>query len=163
MDENQPEEKKKEVGDWGDWGKGSKDWGKKSKDWDKWKQDTIDSAGWGLFFLWGALVIVAEVTNFANNFAWWNGWSVFFIGAGIISLIQVIIRLLIPKYRIKWMGNLIGTGILFTLGFSLGEWEGFRLDLGNTPGYHWNSNISKGIYPASLTPYLQYRFIVGKC
>ena len=114
MDENQPEEKKKE-------GEG---WGKKSKDWDKWKQDSIDSAGWGLFFLWGALVTVANVTNFSNNFAWWNGWSVFFIGAGIISLIQVIIRLLIPKYRSKWMGNLIGTGILFTLGFSLGEWAG---------------------------------------
>ena len=100
------------------------DQGKGSKNRDSWKQDRLDSAGWGLFFLRGALVIVAEVTNFANNLSWWSGWSVFFIEAGIITLIQLVIRLLVPRYRNKWMGNLIGTGILFALGFFLGEWEG---------------------------------------
>ncbi len=121
---NEENKDKKEGGDWGDWGKTSKDWGKGSKNRDSWKQDRLDSAGWGLFFLWGALVIVAEVTNFSSNFSWWSGWSIFFIGAGVITLIQLIIRLLVPKYRIKWMGNLIGTGILFAMGFFLGEWEG---------------------------------------
>ncbi len=123
-EEQQNEEKKKKSGEWGDWGKGSKEWGKWHKGRQDWRQDRLDSAGWGLFFLLGALIIVAQTTNFSDNFAWWTGWSVFFIGAGIITLIQAIIRLLVPKYHHKWMGNLIGSGILFSLGFFMGDWEG---------------------------------------
>jgi hypothetical protein len=124
-EEQQNGEKKNADGDWGNWKKGSKDWGKWHKSRNDWKQDRLDSAGWGLFFIWGALVIVAEVTKFADNFDWWSGWGVFFVGAGIIALIQAIIRLIIPQFRRKWMGNLIGSGILFAIGFALGDWEGF--------------------------------------
>ncbi len=76
-EEQQNEEKKKESGEWGDWGKGSKEWGKWHKGRQDWRQDRLDSAGWGLFFLLGALIIVAEVTKFSDSLSWWNGWSIF--------------------------------------------------------------------------------------
>ena len=48
-----------------------------------------------------------------------------FLSAEIITLVQAIIRLLVPKYRHKWIGQLIGSGILFVIGFFLGDWAGY--------------------------------------
>jgi hypothetical protein len=91
---------------------------KRQDDW--WRQDKVDAVGWGVAFIWGALVLLAEVTNFAEDYSWWDGWGVFFTGAGFITLIETIIRLQIPAYRGKWVGSLIFGLILLAIG--LGTW-----------------------------------------
>jgi len=88
------------------------------KEW--WQSDRVDAIGWGAAFIWGALVLLAEVTNFATNFSWWDGWGVFFTGTGVITLIGTVIRLQIPEYRGKWLGGLIWGSILLAIG--LGTW-----------------------------------------
>lgn len=72
-------------------------------EWDNfWKSDRADALGWVAIFLWGALVIVAENTNFRDEFSWWDAWGVFFAGAGVIVLIETAVRLAMPQYRSKW-------------------------------------------------------------
>jgi hypothetical protein len=47
-------------------------------------------------------------------------WQVFFLGAGVIVLFEVVIRLLVPSYRRRMMGTFIGVIVMFALG--LGQW-----------------------------------------
>ena len=81
-----------------------------------WHSDLVDALGWAAGFIWGALVILAGATNLSANFSWWDGWAVFFTGAGVIVLIEVAVRMLIPKYRMGVVGNLIFSLILLTIG-----------------------------------------------
>jgi hypothetical protein len=46
--------------------------------------------------------------------------QVFFLGAGVIVLFEIVIRLLVPSYRLRMMGTFIGAIVLFALG--LGQW-----------------------------------------
>lgn len=90
------------------------------KDWeDWWKTDRLDSAGWAALFLWGALVVVAHYTSFSDDFDWWDGWGVFFLGAGVIVLAETVIRVMAPKYRSKWGWSLFWGTAFLALG--LGE------------------------------------------
>jgi hypothetical protein len=62
----------------------------------------LDAFGWAALFLWGALVVVATNTDFSSDYDWWDGWSVFFVGAGVIVLGEALIRVAAPRYRGKW-------------------------------------------------------------
>lgn len=88
------------------------------KEW--WQSDRIDAVGWAVTFFWGALILLAEITGFTASYSWWDGWGVFFTGAGAITLLLTIIRLQIPEYRGKWVGSLIWGCILLAIG--LGTW-----------------------------------------
>ena len=87
------------------------------EDW--WKTDRLDALGWAALFFWGALVVLATYTSFRDDFDWWDGGGVFFVGAGVIVLSQTLVRLVTPAYRSKWGWNLFwGTAFL---SFGLGE------------------------------------------
>jgi len=90
------------------------------KEW--WQNDRIDTIWWGVSFIWGALVLLADITDFGASYGWWDGWGVFFTGVGVITLIGTVIRLQLPEYRRKWVAGLIW-GILF-LAIGLGTWGG---------------------------------------
>jgi uncharacterized membrane protein len=49
-----------------------------------------------------------------------RAWQVFFLGAGVLVLFEIVIRLLVPSYRRRMMGTFIGAIALFALG--LGQW-----------------------------------------
>jgi len=86
------------------WEKGWDDW---------WKTDRVDAIGWAALFLWGALVIVAHDTGFRDDFDWWDGSGVFWVGAGVIVLIETLFRFALPRYRSKWGWTLFwGSGFL---------------------------------------------------
>ncbi len=79
------------------------------------KTDKADAIGWAAAFVWGGLVLLAESTGFAANYSWWDGWSVFFAGAGVITLLGVVIRLL-AGHKWKMGGSLIIGFILLGIG-----------------------------------------------
>ena len=81
-----------------------------------WKSDLVDAFGWAAGFIWGALVILAGATNFAANYSWWDGWAVFFTGAGVIVLIEVAVRMFLPEYRRGVVSNLVFGLILLAIG-----------------------------------------------
>lgn len=117
MTEKQRSEKKEE--------KGEKEEEKKREKDEKWRRDRVSAVGWALILIWGALIILAETTNFADKSLgdWWEGWSVFFAGAGAIVILGVIFRLLVPEHRRPIAGSLI-LGFVF-LGIGLGELVGW--------------------------------------
>ena len=46
-----------------------------------------DGLGWGIVFILAGLIVTLEVFGVVSGLQWWNGWSVFFLGAGLITLV----------------------------------------------------------------------------
>ncbi len=102
--------------DWESWCKaGSGDW---------WESDRLDGIGWAAILLWGALVLLAEVTSFAAGFIWWDSWTIFLAGAGIIVLLEAAARLLMPEYRQRVVTCVMFGLVLLGVGLGdLGAWD----------------------------------------
>ncbi|MBW2999713.1 hypothetical protein KY339_03495 [Candidatus Woesearchaeota archaeon] len=89
----------------------------KSGFWGFYESGRADAFGWALIFFWGALTVLAEITGFSSRFAWWDGWSVFFTGFGVIVLLGVPPYLYVGK-KSKAGWNLIIGIILLAVGLS---------------------------------------------
>jgi hypothetical protein len=86
--------------------------------WGNWcRSDRVDTVGWAAGFVWAAFVIIATHTAIAANIVWWDDWAVFFAGAGVIVLIEVAFRLLLPAYRKGIAASLIFGFILIGRAF----------------------------------------------
>ncbi|MCX6013457.1 MAG: hypothetical protein NTV30_08650 [Chloroflexi bacterium] len=96
----------------------------KGRDWDeKFRRDWINALVWALVLIWAALIILADTTNYADRFDWWQGWSLFLTGFGAIILLGAFIRLLVPELRRPITGNIILGLILLGIGLgSLVNW-----------------------------------------
>jgi hypothetical protein len=94
----------------------------REESWDeKWRRDPLTAAGWALVLIWAGLVLIAANLEF---FGIWDAWPVIFIGAGVIVLLGVLIRLLVPAYRRPVTGSIIFGFILVGVGVGqLWEWE----------------------------------------
>ena len=89
-------------------------------EWDEWwRTDRVDAAGWAALFLWAATVVVAHYSGFGDDLDWWDGWGVFWTGAGAIVLIETIFRFAMPQYRSKWGWTLFWGSAFLAIG--LGE------------------------------------------
>jgi hypothetical protein len=84
---------------------------------EKWRRDPVDAAAWAAILIWAGLVLLADNLNIFG--ARWEAWPIIFIGAGLIVLSGVAIRLLLPAYRRPVTGSLIFGVIL--IGIGLGE------------------------------------------
>ena len=74
-----------------------------------------DAVGWAIIFIWAAIVYALGLSGFTDSYSWWNGWSVFFTGFGVIVIIQSIIHVL-AKQRNKAIGGFIFGFILLIIG-----------------------------------------------
>jgi len=91
----------------------------RSRGWEGcWRSDRVDATGWAAIFIWGGLVLLAETTNIAADSSWWDGWAVFFTGAGVIVLFEAVIRLFLPEYRQPLVWNLICGFVLLGIGLN---------------------------------------------
>lgn len=84
-----------------------------------WRSDRLDTIWWAAAFIWGGLVLLARTSGFAESISWWEGWSVFFTGLGVLLLIGAFIRTVVPAYHRKVVESLIFGLIL--LGIGLGN------------------------------------------
>ena len=96
---------------------------------EKWRRDPLGSVIWAGILIWAGLVLLAE------NLGWLAGirrglaglpsfneanlgtWSFILIGAGILFLIEALIRLTVPAYRRPVTGTVIFGGLLIAGGF----------------------------------------------
>ena len=83
---------------------------------DWWSSDRLDAVGWAAIFVWGAVVVLATYTDFSEDLSWWDGWGVFFVGAGAIVLIEAVARLFVPRYRSKWAWTFMWGMIALSIG-----------------------------------------------
>ena len=61
-------------------------------------------------------VQVGPAPEVGTDFDWWDGWGVFFVGAGVIVIIEGLIRLGMPSYRSKWAWSMLWGTIFLALG-----------------------------------------------
>jgi hypothetical protein len=108
---------------------------------EKQRSDPISSLSWAVFLIWAGVVLLLSnlgkldvLTGFLDNlgipgvdlpfhipFVDFDAWQVFFLGAGVIVLIEILVRLVMPIYRARVFGNIIWAAILF--GLALGNWN----------------------------------------
>ncbi len=94
----------------------------KNRGWtEKWRRDRVNALTWASVLIWAALIILAETTGFAGDqFGdWWEAWSVFLAGFGMIILLSTLYRIVVPEHRRPVAGALILSFVL--LGVGLGE------------------------------------------
>jgi hypothetical protein len=107
---------------------------------EKSQSDPVGTIAWAAFLIWaGVLLLLHNLDRmdvllqplrglnlpqpnlpFDLPFVDVRAWQLFFLGAGVIVLIEVLVRLLLPEYRKSVIGSIIWAAILF--GLALGNW-----------------------------------------
>ena len=110
---------------------------------EKWQRDPLGSIVGAFILIWVGVVLLAHNMHFISSltgvldrlriqgyilpfdvhipFITPRGVQVFLLGTGVIVLIEVLLRLVIPTYRRGILGSLIGAIVCFALG--LGRWQ----------------------------------------
>ena len=100
---------------------------------EKWRRDPLSNIVWACILIWTGLVFLAsnlgwldaivseseEITGISLIDNVLSAWSLVLAGAGVIILLEVAIRLLIPAYRRPVFGTFI-FGIIL-IGIGLGD------------------------------------------
>ncbi len=103
------------------------------KSWDeKWRRDPLSTIVWAAILIWAGLALLAENLGFFDGLratgaaqpslaflANLQTWSIIFVGAGVIVLFEVLLRLIIPDFR-KPVGGTLIFGLIL-LGIGLGD------------------------------------------
>lgn len=96
---------------------------KQEKSWDeKWRQDPVGTFVWACIFIWAGLVLLAANTGYLRDLLQqWGApklgtWSVILAGAGVLVIVGVLLRLLIPALRRAVFGALIVGVVLIGVG-----------------------------------------------
>jgi hypothetical protein len=91
----------------------------KSASWDeKWRRDPLSAIVWACILIWAGIVLLMETTNILSNLRdslnleKLEAWPVILLGAGVIILGEVAVRLTVPAYRRSVTGSLIFAAIL---------------------------------------------------
>ncbi len=103
---------------------------------EKYRRDPVGTVAWALILIWAGLVFLGDNMGLLENlrlgrafpgvvaFPSLEAWTVIFLGAGVILLLEVVFRLAVPAYRGPVGGSLV-LGAIF-LGIGLGNiyrWE----------------------------------------
>lgn len=109
------------------------------KSWEeKWQRDPINTIAWAAIFIWAGIVLLADNLGFFGPLrelgrgtvglgflADLQVWSLIFFGAGVIILIEVLVRVLMPAYR-KPVGGTLIFGLIL-IGIGLGDLFGWAI------------------------------------
>lgn len=99
---------------------------REEKSWEeKWRRDPLSAIVWAAILVWAGLVLLASNLELVAGLEWFDAWGLIFVGAGLIVLLEVVIRLLVPDYRRPVTGTLIWGVIL--LGIGLGNLFGWNV------------------------------------
>lgn len=89
---------------------------KEEKSWEeKWRRDPLNAAAWAVIIIWLGLVLLASQLGFFED-SLLDAWPLFFVGAGVILLLEVAARLVLPAYRTPFMGNVVLAIIFLAIG-----------------------------------------------
>lgn len=95
---------------------------------EKWRRDPLSAIVWAAIFIWAGAVLLVDNLRLLDNL--WpfaerrlEAWPLIFFGAGVIVLLEVAARLVMPEYRRGVTGSLVFGVILIAIG--LGGWVGW--------------------------------------
>lgn len=90
------------------------------REWDKGEQwtggDALGPLIWGLIIIWAGLALIAANLGTFPWLTWYNVWALIFLGAGLLFLLEVVIRLVMPAYRRPLAGRLILAFVALAIG-----------------------------------------------
>lgn len=109
------------------------------KSWDeKWQRDPLNTIAWAAILIWAGIVLLADNLGYLDPLrdlgrgtaglgflAHFEAWSLIFFGAGVIILLEILVRLLIPAYR-KPVGGTLIFGLVL-IGIGLGDVFGWTI------------------------------------
>jgi hypothetical protein len=87
---------------------------------EKWRRDPLSTIVWAGMLIWAGLVLLAHnigLISLRIGDTRIEPWSVVFVGAGVIVLLEVLVRLVMPTYRRAVGGTLVFAAILLGIGF----------------------------------------------
>lgn len=84
---------------------------------EKWARDRLSGFVWGSIVVWAGLVFLMANLNAAFlGIRWENTWSWILLGAGVVLLVGVVLRQILPDYRRPVGGTLILAVVLLAIG-----------------------------------------------
>lgn len=89
---------------------------------EKWRRDPLGSLVWACILIWaGVVLLLNNAGTLANlrdslNLSKLDVWPVIVLGAGVILLGEILIRLAVPSYRRQITGTLILAVIFIGIG-----------------------------------------------
>lgn len=94
---------------------------------EKGRRDLLGTMVWAVILIWaGVVLIVVNNTTLLDNLSFfrnWEGWGwdspawlLIFIGVGMILLIEVVVRMVVPAYRRPVWGTLFFAILLIGVG-----------------------------------------------
>jgi len=86
---------------------------------EKGRRDPLGAIVWAAILIWAGLVLLDSNLQLTGLLTEDNAWALGFVGAGVIVLLGVLVRLVIPEYRRPVAGTLI-LGVVL-LGIGLGQ------------------------------------------
>jgi hypothetical protein len=92
---------------------------------EKWHRDPLSTARWAVIFIWAGIALLANQLPLIAELGWLDGWGLAFTGAGIIILLEIVVRVLVPAYRRPFGGILIMAAAF--LGIGLGDLFGWEV------------------------------------
>jgi hypothetical protein len=103
---------------------------------EKWRRDPLGSMIWALILIWAGAVWLAWNFGFLERYAFLKRiltvendinppiWRLILLGAGILIVIEILIRLFVPAYRRSVIGSVIFAAILIGAGLgSMIHWN----------------------------------------
>jgi len=85
---------------------------KDEKSWDeKWRRDPLSALVWAAILIWAGSALLAENLGLLVSLERVEGWDLILIGAGLIVLLEVAVRLLVPDYR-RPVGGTAALGLI---------------------------------------------------
>lgn len=97
----------------------------RDESWDeKWRRDPVEAATWAFVLIWVGVVWLLSGAELLGDLGA-EAWELGFLGAGVIILLAVGARLLVPAWRRPVTGNII-LGLVF-IGIGLGNMIGWEI------------------------------------
>ncbi len=97
----------------------------RDESWDeKWRRDPVEAATWAFVLIWVGVVWLLSGTGLLGDLGA-EPWELGFLGAGVIVLLAVGARLLVPAWRRPVTGGII-LGLVF-IGIGLGNMIGWEI------------------------------------
>ncbi len=92
------------------------------KSWEEkgWRRDTLSGTIWALILIWAGVVFLLVTTDvaFLSWLNWGNAWGAVMLGAGILLVLEMAIRLMVPAYAAPLRGRTILALILIFSGLN---------------------------------------------
>lgn len=88
-------------------------WGEKD-----WRRDPLGGTIWALILIWAGIVLLATTLelSYFDWLDWGRAWGAILIGAALILVLEVALRLMIPSYAAPLRGRIILASILGIIG-----------------------------------------------